>query len=58
MMKDELARFQATVKEKEELEHVNAQQKLKILVLEKDIKDRQTTKELYQRRIGELQIKV
>ena len=35
-----------------------AEQKKKILILEKEIKDRQVTKELHERRIGELQLKV
>lgn len=41
-----------------ELEHTVSEQKKKIMLLEKDIKDRQVTKELYERRIGELQLKV
>lgn len=46
-MKDELARFEATLAEKAELERVCAEQKRKILLLEKEIKDRQSTKELH-----------
>jgi hypothetical protein len=37
---------------------VGAEQRRRILVLEKEIKDRQSTKELHERRIGELQLKV
>lgn len=51
-MKEELARFETTLKEKQELEQIVAEQKKKILILEKDIKDRQATKELHERRIG------
>ena len=57
-MREELARFEATLAEKAELERVTAEQKRKILILEKEIKDRQSTKELHERRIGELQLKV
>lgn len=57
-MRDELGRFEATLAEKVELERVGAEQKRKILMLEKEIKDRQSTKELHERRIGELQLKV
>jgi hypothetical protein len=35
-----------------ELERVGAEQKRKILLLEKEIKDRQATKDLHERRIG------
>lgn len=37
---------------------MGGEQKRRILLLEKEIKDRQSTKELHERRIGELQLKV
>lgn len=51
-MREELGKFEATLKEKEELEQLSAEQKKKILVLEKEIRDRQTIKEQHERRIG------
>lgn len=57
-MREELLRSESTLAEKQELERVNAEQKKKILLCEKQIKDRQSTKELHERRIGELQLKV
>ncbi len=57
-MKEELNKFESTLAEKVELERLHAEQKRKILLLEKEIKDRQSTKELHERRIGELQLKV
>jgi hypothetical protein len=57
-MREELGRFETTLAEKAELERVCAEQKRRILLLEKEIKDRQSTKELHERRIGELQLKV
>ena len=57
-MRDELLRFESTLQEKNDLEQTVAEQKKKILLLEKEIKDRIVTKELHERRIGELQLKV
>ncbi len=44
--------------EKTELEQVLTETKKKNLLLERDIKDKQSTKQLYEKRIGELQLKV
>lgn len=44
LIRDELNRFEQTVVEKNDLEKALAEQKKKILMLEKEIKDRQTTK--------------
>ena len=57
-MKEELTRFDTTVQEKAELEQLVSEQKKRILILEKELKDSQVTKELHERRIGELQLKV
>lgn len=58
MMRDQLTRFDTTLQEKIELEQLVSEQKKKILILEKELKDNQVTKELHERRIGELQLKV
>lgn len=46
------------MEEKTELEQSLAQAKKKNLLLERDLKDKQSTKELYEKRIGELQLKL
>ena len=43
-MKEELARFEKTLADKEELERVSGEQKKKILMQEQEIRDRQSTK--------------
>ena len=46
-MKEELNKFEQTVQDKQDLEQVVSEQKKKILILEKDIKDKQVTKEMH-----------
>lgn len=44
--------------QKTELEQQLLEAKKSILILERDVKDKQNSKEVYEKRIGELQLKV
>ena len=58
IIREDLIRVKEVMEEKKELEHTLMESKKKILLLEREIKEKQSTKELYEKRIGELQLKV
>lgn len=58
MIKDELLKVKQTMDQKTELEQQLLEAKKNILILERDVKDKQNSKEVYEKRIGELQLKV
>ena len=57
-IKDQLNKLKDLNEERDELQQVVLEKKKRILQLEKELKDKQSIKELYEKRIGELQLRL